>query len=181
MSCWGFRCAAKRPVDIERRSATLADDHVFDAILLPAGSRFSHDRGQLPGGLAITLSRSVSFDDHRLPAGAKVEVSRELVQPIGPLARWLSPPRPTDVVLRVKRDTPWTIVDLRISADTEVDLLQDGGVRFRADRDLVIHGVLYPGGSEVELTPNGYVRRWKAGPGGSSRADHPYRVAAEAG
>lgn len=177
--CWGFLCAAKRTVDIERRAGTLAEDHAFAAIVLPAGSTFAHAEGALPGRLTVSLARAVSFAAHRLPAGAIVHVDRELVRPLGPWERWqrrFTPP--SDVMLRVSRNRAWSIVGLRIPAGSNVDILRDGGVRFRTDRDLVVHGALYPGGSELELTREGFVRRWRAGPGEGAQADHPYRAAA---
>ncbi len=179
IACWGFRCAARRPVDIERRGGTLAEDHDLAALTLPAGSTFAHAEGVLPGRLTVSLSRAVPFGPHRLPGGSLVHVNRELLHAPGPLVRWqrrISPPG--DVLLRLHHRHAWSIVGVRIPAAAAVDVLRDAGVRFRSDRDLVIHGVLYPGGSELELSQNGVVRQWRAGPGHGAQADHPYRAAA---
>lgn len=179
ISCWGFRCAAKRPIDIERRGGTLAEDHAYGDLILPAGSVFAHAHGVLPGRLTVRFSRAVAFGPHRLPMGSLVHVNRELLRPHGPFARWQRRfSSPSNVLLRLHRPHAWSIVGVRIPAHTAVEVLRDAGVRFRTDRDLVIQGVLYPAGSELELSRDGVVRHWRAGPGEGAQADHPYRAAA---
>jgi hypothetical protein len=162
-SCWHLRCAAEHPIDRLERSGTLADDHVYDGVTFPAGSRFAHDIDW--GQLEVTATIPVEVTGHTLPSGTTICPAHDLVAPVSRWRRlgrrWWSSEQP---LVRARRNETWWLGGAHIERGWCVRIGRDGLATIRLASDHLASGVRYPAGSIITVDPHGRVRRWEAGP-----------------
>lgn len=161
---WGLRCAADHLVDFERRSGTLAADHVGDGIRLPKGSRFGFDLDW--DDIWVQLSQSIELWGFRIPAGGTVFPPRRVLFPrrrTGPI-RWLFRSWEGRLQVAAYASEPWKVGGLDVATFDRVIISPDGLARLRLPTDRVANGVRYPRGSRVAIDVDGRIHWWEAGP-----------------
>ena len=170
---WGMRCAADHEIDELDKSATLHDDHVYDGLTLPGGSRFGHDIDW--DDLWVTLSRPITVAGHRLPMGARLCPAHEVIHPAH--RRWWRGSAVEEHLTSVQLHETWSLGGVLVAPHTLVRILRSGWAVIRLEDELMIGGLRYPAGSTLTVDASGHVKRWHAGHGDDDApiAASPYR------